>query len=165
MPDLVTYSVLGQLPINILKDRDEVQASGLIVYGTDSDPRYFITLAVMGMNLLRKTFAAGGKYSLLECLDFCERFQCSDHRDKIYSVLAVASDKEKLGISPKYRASFSEVFVDTAVRIVHQTSNLDLLNRLRRAKSVELPSWVPDWSPVADLKCPSLLSGLAHTEP
>jgi hypothetical protein len=81
---------------------------------------------------------------LLDLLRIGCNFACRDPRDKVYALLGLAS--ENLGIVPDYEKRPARVFVDTALRILQSSSNLDLLNHVGGSKEIELPSWVPDWS-------------------
>lgn len=84
---------------------------------------------------------------LLDLLRISRDFMCTDPRDKVYALLGLASDLNILQIQPDYARSPAEVFINTALRILQTGSNLDLLNHVGNAKEIELPSWVPDWSP------------------
>ncbi len=84
--------------------------------------------------------------TMLELLQWCHVISSTDARDKIYAVLGLACDRNQLGIIPDYGASAAQVYRDTAVRILETHSTLDILGSAHSNKSLELPSWVPDWS-------------------
>jgi hypothetical protein len=75
--------------------------------------------------------------------------QASDKRDLVYAFLAVAGPG--YGITPDYGPSNSitNVFMNTAEKIVLHDDNLDILLDAvgaRGTTAIELPSWVPDWA-------------------
>ncbi|OCK99287.1 uncharacterized protein K441DRAFT_652727 [Cenococcum geophilum 1.58] len=83
---------------------------------------------------------------LLTLLEICHDHQCSDPRDKIFSLLGVASDRDALGIEVNYRTTISDLYTETATRIVEQYQSLDILSAIGSEKNFDLPSWVPDWT-------------------
>lgn len=67
----------------------------------------------------------------------------TDPRDKIYGLLAIASDAEQLKIVPDYLKSIEEVYTEAATRIL-SLGKLELLQFVH-PQNPKLPSWVPDW--------------------
>jgi hypothetical protein len=71
----------------------------------------------------------------------------TDERDRIFGLLGLASDKEKLRISVDYAKDPKDVYIDTS-RALLENGHMELLS-LRQQKDVvkrNLPSWVRDWS-------------------
>ena len=70
----------------------------------------------------------------------------TDPRDKIYGLLALATDSEQMGILPDYEKSTIEVYTDASRALIAngQTSILSWCQQSKRIE--ELPSWVPDFS-------------------
>ena len=69
--------------------------------------------------------------------------RCTDPRDKIYSLLGIASDAEQLEIVPDYSKSVEEVYTDAAAKIL-SLGKLELLHYVH-PQNPNMPSWVPDW--------------------
>jgi hypothetical protein len=86
------------------------------------------------------------KITMVELLQWCHVMSSTDARDKIYSVLGLACDQDQLDIIPDYSVSPAQVYRDIAVLILKTYPTLDILSSAHANKSLELPSWVPDWS-------------------
>jgi hypothetical protein len=55
------------------------------------------------------------------------QFHCRDPRDKIFALLALASDSEALGIMPDYTKNVGKLFIDAAARILEHYPSLEIL--------------------------------------
>lgn len=82
--------------------------------------------------------------------------QATDTRGRIYGVLALANDIEKLGIIPDYTRSAKETYVDAARRIIYggcpdilyfeqRIPGNQLGLQMLLSREMRSPSWVPDW--------------------
>lgn len=72
--------------------------------------------------------------------------KATDARDKIYGLLAIASDSNQLGILPAYEKTTVEVYID-ATRALISNGQTSILTWCQQSKRIEgLPSWVPDFS-------------------
>ncbi|KAF5544652.1 heterokaryon incompatibility 6 OR allele [Fusarium mexicanum] len=70
------------------------------------------------------------------------------HRDRIFALLGLAADAEKLGIQPDYEGSTELILTQTARTLIEKSGRVDLLCYSQFPKLDELshlPSWVPDW--------------------
>jgi hypothetical protein len=70
------------------------------------------------------------------------------HRDRIFALLGLAADAEKLGIKPEYEGSTELILTQTARTLIEKSGRVDLLCYSQFPKLEELsllPSWVPDW--------------------
>ncbi|ENH68160.1 Heterokaryon incompatibility protein 6, OR allele [Fusarium oxysporum f. sp. cubense race 1] len=70
------------------------------------------------------------------------------HRDRIFALLGLAADAEKLGIEPDYEESTERILTQTARTLIEKSGRVDLLCYSQFPKLDELshlPSWVPDW--------------------
>ncbi|KAF5594888.1 heterokaryon incompatibility 6 OR allele [Fusarium subglutinans] len=70
------------------------------------------------------------------------------HRDRIFALLGLAADTEKLGIQPDYERSTELILTQTARTLIEKSGRVDLLCYSQFPKLDELshlPSWVPDW--------------------
>lgn len=77
--------------------------------------------------------------------------RASNKRDLVYGLLAMAVDRDKLGIDIEYQKSVQEVFTDTARALLHR-GYMSILAWNQFPKEIkDLPSWVPDLSvPISD---------------
>jgi len=87
---------------------------------------------------------------LLELLIHLREHEATDERDKVFSVLGLLDTSlEELGVLPDYQDSSSNIFKKTAVSIIENSGNLDILGVCSTNQfgdsSLSLPSWVPDW--------------------
>ena len=74
------------------------------------------------------------------------RLNATDPRDRIYGLLALATDSEQLGILPDYEKSTIENYTDTS-RTLIAIGETNILSWCQQSKRIEgLPSWVPDFS-------------------
>lgn len=90
-------------------------------------------------------FATGGASSdnLLTILHSTQRLACGDPKDKLFAVLALASDRGEVQVD--YSKSVEQVYQDWAVRRVSGVQNLDLLAACANSRlSNDLPTWVPE---------------------
>ena len=87
---------------------------------------------------------------LIHLLRFHRRFHASDLRDKIFALLGLSSDAEKLGISANYRLDLRTVYTSVARKLLASGfAEVLSLCTMSTAGSHGLPSWVPDWSQVS----------------
>lgn len=95
---------------------------------------------------------SGKSHFFLYALMRARRFECSDPRDKVYSLLGLEEHytKEKARLRPVYGdRSVVDTYVSAAIQILQDTGDLLLLAQAEGQdfQKVEgLPSWVPDWS-------------------
>lgn len=67
-------------------------------------------------------------------------------RDKIYAPLGVATDRDQLGIVPDYSKDLDSIFTETACALLRAGCLGVLVSAGSQDKTLQLPSWVPDWS-------------------
>jgi hypothetical protein len=86
-------------------------------------------------------------FKLLRELYVRREMKATDQRDRVFGLLSLATDTEKLGIRPDYTVvDLTKVYTHVA-RAIIRDGNLDLLGLAQFPKTfVQLPSWVPDWS-------------------
>lgn len=71
--------------------------------------------------------------------------QATDPRDKIYAYLSLSNDIST--VIPDYAASIQRVYTDFARTYIEEERNLEIICTHHRGyNSINLPSWVPDWS-------------------
>lgn len=74
----------------------------------------------------------------------CRRYDATDLRDKVYAIYnLIAESIPGLG-SPDYTAPVEQIYTNLASSRYEQ-GDLELLRHCSRS-SLQLPSWVPDWS-------------------
>ncbi|MCJ1288413.1 hypothetical protein MMC26_007770 [Xylographa opegraphella] len=70
----------------------------------------------------------------------------TDPRDKVYALLGLLKPNERL-VMPDYALSPSEVYEETASRIMDHSNDLSILMDIDElAGNVDVPSWCPDWT-------------------
>ncbi|KAI6753844.1 hypothetical protein HG530_013020 [Fusarium avenaceum] len=77
--------------------------------------------------------------------------RATEHRDRVFSLLGLAVDAQKLGIRPDYSSiegSTERILTQTARAMIEKAGRVDTLCYSQFPKLPEmakLPSWVPDW--------------------
>lgn len=90
------------------------------------------------------------KSTLLDVLARFQHNRATDPRDCVYGILGLVTEQH--GIVVDYTKSAAQVFLDTALSIIHAQKNLDIFCQTawmaspREENPHELPSWVPDFS-------------------
>jgi hypothetical protein len=71
-----------------------------------------------------------------------------DARDKVYSLLGLTKDcSERLSIVPDYSIPVSQVYIQTAFKIIRHKNSLEILATAQKKNTdSEIPTWCPDWS-------------------
>ncbi|KAK1714507.1 heterokaryon incompatibility protein [Colletotrichum acutatum] len=72
-------------------------------------------------------------------------------RDRIYGLLSIANDADRLGITPDYVTEDSRpTFIDAACALI-RVGRVEMLSFSQFPKDIEgLPSWVPEWRPTLE---------------
>ncbi|KAF2122779.1 heterokaryon incompatibility protein-domain-containing protein [Lophiotrema nucula] len=100
---------------------------------------------------VRDSLQKAERLSLLELLRRFRSLESSDPRDKLYSLLGLASDAEALALTLSYNRSHIDLFKDFARNTILQTLTLDVLGQANKLHQ-DFPSWVPDWTvPVSQI--------------
>jgi Heterokaryon incompatibility protein (HET) len=85
-------------------------------------------------------------YQLMQELYIDNDMQATDPRDRIWGILALANNSEKLGIEADYASCEVDLLYVRTARAIIQNGDMDLLGLSQFPKqSMGLPSWVPDW--------------------
>jgi hypothetical protein len=90
-------------------------------------------------------------WPLLSLLRHNRSKSCADPKDRVYSILAVSDMKysESKQVEIDYTKSLSKIYTDCVKAIIETHSSLEVLsyvNMADRIDSLDLPSWVPNWS-------------------
>ncbi|KAI2469315.1 heterokaryon incompatibility protein-domain-containing protein [Annulohypoxylon bovei var. microspora] len=75
--------------------------------------------------------------------------KCSDQRDRIYGIMGQLREIGSISFVPDYSKSVVEVYTDATRKYIEHFDKLEILSQceLRTpGSSLDLPSWVPDWS-------------------
>ena len=73
--------------------------------------------------------------------------KCGNPRDKVYAILGICKDVRTGDIKVDYSFSVARVYSEAANFIIRKERSLKLLSACQSyGSSVEIPSWVPDWS-------------------
>jgi hypothetical protein len=77
---------------------------------------------------------------------------CADPRDKIYGLLGLASQRVAGAIHPQYALPVETVYRESILLLLDQTQRLDALQygNWNADQEQQIPSWIPDWSRLAD---------------
>ena len=91
----------------------------------------------------------------------------SDPRDKVYALLSLAREKDRLALIPDYSLSTTQVYIKTILHLVNTTGKLDMLCLNTNSSNPDfvphmLPSWVPDWTLMSSRPRPIWGSDLYH---
>ncbi|KAI4112128.1 MAG: hypothetical protein LQ339_000136 [Xanthoria mediterranea] len=90
---------------------------------------------------------AGGGFRLEHVLRDTRHRDCKDKKDRVYAVLSLLPEREKLGILPDYTISAPAVFENIVLQKLKYDNTLTMLRNCSiKYRSMDIPSWVPDWS-------------------
>ena len=140
LPNVVRLAGKGTCPSACVSTVDDPSSEGA---------SYVQSLGNMRRDRVRESL----KKTLSQLLRRTHNFQSGDPRDKIYSLLGLADDRDIIGIVPDYSLPVREVFVDATIRILRADPALEILSSVRNDKVLDLPSWAPDWSSADVEKC------------
>ncbi|KAK3989404.1 heterokaryon incompatibility protein-domain-containing protein, partial [Cladorrhinum sp. PSN332] len=134
LPNVVELVFGRQLPVYLLP-------------GPVEDP-YSLAECLANLGQIRELIWIDGlKFDLATLLQFSHPFRASNPRDKVYSILGLAYDREQFELRVDYERPVVDLYTEVASRIFSKSQDLELLNDVIYPKSIAgLPSWVPDWS-------------------
>ena len=135
-----------------------IQGTGLTTYlmGNQEGKNLAVSQGVAGIvasHMIRLRRREKRPHSLIECISQCRYLRATDPRDKVFALIAMASDGSDPAFEPRYgNVTPEEVYTSTARRMLEGPSpDATLLYGAgigsTRALS-NLPSWVPDLSAV-----------------
>ncbi|KAK2595337.1 hypothetical protein QQS21_006937 [Conoideocrella luteorostrata] len=106
----------------------------------------------------KKAIARVEPQSLLRALIDSRRSKASNPRDHVYALLGISSDSSTLVPIPNYKLSVEQVYTDLTKAMIQANGNIDIICLRGRsdARNNNLPSWVPDWSALAEVERPWL---------
>ena len=96
---------------------------------------------------LRRYIQDDGKsLTLFSLLRQGHQFRATDPRDKIYAMLGLASDRERMALPIDYECRPEDLYIAVAKKIAVTRQGHELLYANLDKKNFSLPSRVPDWS-------------------
>ena len=85
---------------------------------------------------------------IYDLLPRVRRYEASDMRDKIYSILAISCDYDAKDLKPEYSKPTGEVYTSLVRYLIERDQKLDILAYCTAGRNIEsLPSWVPGKAP------------------
>jgi hypothetical protein len=127
------------------------------ITGSGFSPYSPATATVTDLGLWREEYLKSDSRERDEWLDlhfllmYTRNKSCTNPRDSVYSIRGLASDSFSKGIVVDYDQPLERVYIECAKNSLRMRPNdLRVLStvelRHRHTTSLELPSWVPDWS-------------------
>jgi hypothetical protein len=112
----------------------------------------------------KRAIASAEPQPLLKALVDSRRSKATNPRDHVYALFGICSDSSTLIPVPNYKLSVEQVFIDLATAMIRANGNLDIicLQSQTGAKKYGTPSWVPDWSALAEVERPWLLKSVLN---
>lgn len=141
---LLLQTAIGNMPQG---DYEELQPPGMPLERlseVSSEP----TARLFGCRSRHQKHKDDELYMLLRRLFVELETNATVHRDRIFALLGLAADAEKLGIQPNYEESTEWILTQTARTLIEKSGRVELLCYSQFPKLHELshlPSWVPDW--------------------
>ncbi len=130
--------------------------------GLQGRPEQLLRGSLIMMNSIRSSLATDcdepepevRRNTFLELLWLARPLYATKEVDKVYSLLGLIAPGEakRLRLWPNYNITPVQCYTETALSILQDSQNLDLLMTERMidpAQAFVLPSWVPNWSYVA----------------
>lgn len=107
-----------------------------------------IILSVYEMNQTRLNYISNESNSHFAYLLGCQRLkECCDARDKVYSILSMASSNLQEALVPDYSRSARWIYTAAVRAYVSIYKDLDILAySMHGISSEKYPSWCPDWN-------------------
>ncbi|KAK5660382.1 hypothetical protein OQA88_12925 [Cercophora sp. LCS_1] len=141
VPDWELLPHLVQLVVN-----RELPSTPFILPGYADDP-YCMTERLRVTMLLRRCTDPGrgsDHWSLLRLLQLLHPLRTTDPRDKIYSAMGLAAEKDMIQLPVDYSISSERLLIEVAKGIIAPDGRLMLVLSNMQHKTLSLPSWVPD---------------------
>jgi hypothetical protein len=90
--------------------------------------------------------------------------QCLDPRGKIYGVLGLLTFEMRSLVQPDYTDSPRNIYCEVALASITSTKSLDILSCKygTQTLSLNLPSFVPDWTAKVSLRCQQKIHNRMH---
>jgi len=130
---------------------------------------------VRGIKIAARRWRENNQHlELLPMLQQTRQSECTDPRDRIFSMLPITSPSKRIELGASapqpplkvdYTKSQQQVFVEAAKYIIHERQDLLLWNAIpapsKPSRLSGLPSWCPDWSDTADVSALKIRPSMA----
>ena len=95
----------------------------------------------------RHSYQKGYKTALCRSIGLSKRFESTEPRDAIFSLLALCYDGSELVPIPNYFEPIEAIVMSLTRAIIWRSRRLDIIlcNDMNQKDSGQLPSWSPDW--------------------
>jgi hypothetical protein len=148
--DAICYCGKTPLEWSVVRAIIDAIGSGLLM--TIAQPSHHFSKSgaldrAWGVSYLRRKFIKIGHIDLWSLLRRNRRQDCTDPRDKVYSVLGMMDQRMRGALQPDYTKSVSQVFTMAIVEAIKHSGNLHVLNLVDHGSITPnqmLPSWVAD---------------------
>ncbi|KAI1092525.1 hypothetical protein F5B19DRAFT_502241 [Rostrohypoxylon terebratum] len=127
-----------------------LEQSSRFVKKMNTTARYNLPVEAYSLGAIYKMYGHQAsselRYGLLKLLEIFSYTNATRQRDKLFSLLQLASDAKDLELYPDYSSSLEIVVRRYAATFVKRGETLDLLYRAGSSKSYEFSSWIPCWT-------------------
>lgn len=111
------------------------------------DPEIFRLLRHIRTSRSLSAVGLASPLNLYAVLAFAQFMEAKDPRDKIFALLPLVQDSTELEtFRPDYHVSAESLFIQVAKNAIERDKSLDILAFCGGSRTLELPSWVPDWT-------------------
>ena len=95
----------------------------------------------------RQSYQRGYKTALCRAIGLSKRFESTEPRDAIFSLLALCYDGSELVSIPNYFEPIEAIVMSLTKAVISRSRRLDIIscNEMNQKDSNQLPSWSPDW--------------------
>jgi hypothetical protein len=107
---------------------------------------------IMRLISLRQGFIRGSPVYLLDLLRRSRSLLATDKLDKVYGLLGLAHDGDRFVRYPQYGISPRALYQQMATSLLENTGNLYILYLRHDPNDYFLPSWVPQWLNLHDIR-------------
>ena len=127
--------------------REMRAAIWLLDYGTRSkNPLWEQPSARQNLMMASRIVEITAKRMLLYLLWVNQTRACQHDKDRVYSVLGIATDGLEVDIRPDYTKKVQELYTEITIRIAHNDSSLMFLSYIESERFPGAPTWVPNVS-------------------
>jgi hypothetical protein len=106
------------------------------------------------------------KLPLLMALFMTRKFKATLAQDKIFALLSLLDNKPDVNVTVDYASEPAEVYYDFASKCIESSDCLDVLSfcgQSLEGSTLDLPTWVPDWSHDIAVHTPLIFSNAFST--
>lgn len=102
---------------------------------------------IINITRLRTAYKSGISLRFRDLVVGLRDKEATDRRDKVYGVLGLQKMTPSSNIKPDYALSISEAYANATLQLILGDGHLNVFTSITYGKqTIDLPSWVPDWS-------------------